>query len=67
MIVAKTQYNSQKETSGEEKSSQEVGMRFVSVNIQIEAVESEFEGGIRQSLRVLAQEEMSENDEGHTE
>ena len=42
-------------------------MRFVSVNIQIEAVESEFEGGIRQSLRVLSQEEMSENDEGHTE
>ena len=63
MIVTKAYYGPEEEPAGEEQGGKVIAMGVVWVDVQVQAVESELEVGVWEGLRVLAKEEVGEEEE----
>ena len=63
MIVTEAEYGPEEEPAGEEQGGKVIAMGVVWVDVQVQAVESELEVGVWEGLRVLAKEEVGEEEE----
>lgn len=67
MIVTEAENRPKEEPAGEEQGGKVIAMGVVWVNVQIEAVETKLEVCVWEGLRVLAQEEVGEEEESEGE